>query len=153
MKKQEKNEFWFDNVEFRSHDWPGLMWITPCIQVPDVQKAQDLYVQVFNFVPIFEADSPENGELVMTRMRYRGTNFVITKEGFDYEGVAPSTNQSRSPFLFYVYVDDVAETYARGLQAGMKSMIEPQETYWGDRRARLQDAFGYIWDIAKRESK
>lgn len=152
MKQAEKNLFWFDNVEFRTHAWPGLMWVTPCIQVPDVQKARDLYVQVFNFVPIFDTSGPENPELMMTRMRYRGANFVITKEGFDYEGAAPSTNQKPSSLLFYVYVDDVDETYKNGLQAGMESMIEPGDTYWGDRRARLKDPFGYVWDIAKRET-
>lgn len=146
------NQQWFDNVEFRTHAWPGLMWVTPCIQVPDVKKAQALYVEVFSFVPIFEAAGPDSDELMMTRMRYRGANFVITKEGFDYEGKAPSTNQTSSPLLFYVYVDDVDETYKMGIKAGMKSMIEPGETYWGDRRARLKDPFGYVWDIAKRES-
>lgn len=146
----DKNLFWFENVEFRDHPWPGLMWITPSIQVPDVQKARDLYVQTFNFVSIYEQPNPQN-ELVMTRLRYRGTNFVLMKEGPEYyEGVAPSTNKTASPFVFYVYVDDVNETYQKALMANMTSLINPSPTPWGDFRARLQCPFGYVWDIAMR---
>jgi PhnB protein len=148
------NLFWFDNVESRPHPWPGLIWITTLIQVPDVTKARDLYVNVFDFVPIFNVPDPENpGEVVMTRLRYRGANFVVTKEGTDdYEGIAPASSKTPPPFVFYVYVDNVDETFKKALQAGMKVVLEPGNTYWGDKRARLRCQFGYLWDIAERVS-
>lgn len=150
--KTDNNLFWFENVEFRAHPWPGLMWITPSLQVSDVEKARDLYVETFNFVSIYEQPGPQNpDELIMTRLRYRGTNFVLMKEGPGYyEGISPATSNSQSPFVFYVYVDDVAETYQKALKANMTSLIEPSMTPWGDCRARLKCPFGYIWDIAKR---
>ncbi len=146
------NLFWFENVEFRAHPWPGLMWITTLIQVPDVQAARDLYTQVFNFVSIFDNPNPQNPEeLIMSRMRYRGANFVLSKEGLDYEGgLAPATSNTAPPFVFYVYVDDVDETYKKALKAGMKSVKEPHMAPWGDLKARLQCPSGYLWDIAKR---
>jgi PhnB protein len=148
---QEKPMFWFDNVEFRAHPWPGLIWVTAMLNVPDVPKARDLYSEVFGFVPIFEAPNPDNlAELIMTRMRYRGANFVITEEGFDYEGLAPASSGTASPFSFYVYVDDVDATYTQALKSGMTSVMEPQDTYWGDKRSRLRCPFGYVWDIAQR---
>lgn len=52
-------------------------------------------------------DSEDAGNFIMTRLRYRGANFVLNKEGFDYEGKAPATGNAASPFVFYVYVDDV----------------------------------------------
>lgn len=148
---QEKSMFWFDNVESRPHPWPGLIWVTAALNVPDVAKARDTYVEAFGFVPIFEAPNPESpDEIVMVRMRYRGANFVLTKEGFDYEGKAPVTSGSQSPFSFYVYFDDVDATYQQALNSGMTSLMEPEETYWGDKRARLRCPFGYVWDIAHR---
>jgi PhnB protein len=145
------NLTWFDNVEFRTHPWPGLNWVTTLIQVPDVRRARDLYINAFNFVSIFDLPDPEDsGNFVMTRLRYRGANFVLNKEGTDYDGKAPSTSKSPPPFVFYVYVDDADATYKQSLKAGMTSVIEPGATYWGDRRARVTCPFGYVWDIAQR---
>jgi PhnB protein len=143
--------FWFDNVEVRPNPWPGLNWITPILQFPDVKKARDLYINAFNFVSIFDLPNPKNGdELVTTRLRYRGTNFLLTKEGLDYPGESPETSQSAPPFNFYVYVDNVDVTYKKALELGMTSIREAAETPWGDYRARLRCPFGYIWDIAQR---
>lgn len=145
------NPFWFDNVELRPHPWPGLNWITTIIPVPDVRQARDFYVNVFSFVPIFDLPDPENPiQSNTTRLRYRGTNFLLVTEGLDYEGKSPASSSTISPFVFYVYVDDVEAVYKKGLQSGMKSLQEPNETFWGDWRARLSCPFGYVWDIAKR---
>lgn len=145
------NLFWFDNVEFRPHPWDGLNWLTAIIQVPDVRKARDIYINAFKFVPIFDLPDPENPDnFVMTRLRYRGANFVLAKEGLDYEGKAPATTNTASPFVFYVYVDDVDDVYKKALELGMKSIMKPAETVWGDWRARLSCPFGYQWDVAQR---
>ena len=48
------NRDWFDNVEFRAHPWPGLMWLTAELAVPDVTKAKNFYRAAFGMVPIFE---------------------------------------------------------------------------------------------------
>ncbi len=146
------NKFWFDNVDFRTHPWPGLMWITPMIQVPNVEEARNLYSNAFQFVPIFEDRNPGNpDELAMARLRYRGTNFVVMKEGMDYEGQSPAAGKSVSPFLFYVYFDDVSLAFDRAVKAGMKVVMEPKETPWGDIRARVQCRYGYGWDLAQRK--
>lgn len=140
--------FWFDNVEIRPHPWPGLNWVTPILQFPDVKKARDLYIDAFNFVSIF--DQADGDEIVVTRLRYRGTNFLMAKEGLDYPGQSPATSQSAPHFNYYIYVDNLDATYKKALELGMTSVFEAAETPWGDSRARLRCPFGYIWDIAQR---
>ncbi|MBX9804580.1 MAG: VOC family protein [Alphaproteobacteria bacterium] len=145
------NLMWFENVEARPHPWPGLIWVTSVINLPDVKKARDLYIKAFNFVSIFDFPDPQDASnFVMTRLRYRGANFVINKVGSDYEGQAPATSNTPSPFLFYVYFDDVDAIYKQAVEAGMTSVMKPDDTFWGDRRARLTCPFGYVWDIAQR---
>ena len=145
-----KNVFWFDNVESRPHPWPGLVWITSIIQVADVKASKDLYVNAFEFVPIFEFESPEKpDEQAMVRLRYRGTNFVITNN--DYDGQSPAASNSKSPFVFYVYFDDAVAAFNRAVKAGMEVLQEPKETFWGDIRARVKCINGYVWDIAQRK--
>ncbi|MBS0630190.1 MAG: VOC family protein [Verrucomicrobia bacterium] len=145
------NLFWFDNVEIRPAPWTGLNWLTSILAVPDVRKTRDLYISVFNFVSIFDLPDPENSEkYITTRLRYRGTNFLLTSEGLDSEIKAPATTHTAPAHLYYVYVDDVDSTYKRALESGMNSLLSPGETFWGDYRARVTCPNGFIWDIAKR---
>ncbi|MCE5294289.1 MAG: hypothetical protein LLF94_06710 [Chlamydiales bacterium] len=145
------NTFWFENVEIRPHPWPGLNWVTTIVSVPDVKKARDLYINTFGFVNIFEADNPKNTEeLVTVRLRYRGSNILVVKEGLDFEGTSPAATGSTPSCVFYIYVDDVKSVYANALKLGMTSVLEPNMTFWGDLRARLRCPFGYIWDIAQK---
>jgi len=52
------------------------------------------------------------------------------------------------PAFLYLYVDDADATYARALQAGARSLEEPLDTPYGDRRGMVQDRWGNVWQIA-----
>ncbi|MCD1126326.1 hypothetical protein LPW36_09990 [Jinshanibacter sp. LJY008] len=69
-----KKANWFDNVEDRSHPWPGLTWLTTALSVPDVRKAIEFYTNTMNMVAIAELED-NNGDMLFARIRYRGTNF------------------------------------------------------------------------------
>ncbi|KTD18712.1 Glyoxalase-like domain [Legionella lansingensis] len=141
---------WFDNVEERPHPWPGLNWLTAMLVVSDVKKAVNFYEEVFSIVPIFELPD-ENGRILFARMRYRGCNFTLTQEGaFNFDGKAPDATNTVPPFVFYIYVDDVDSVYSQALEKDCKSVEEPHSEFWGDKKARVIDPFGYIWDIACR---
>jgi PhnB protein len=61
-----------------------------------------------------------------------------------------SSAEDRDPFqaFLYVYVDDADDTYRRALDAGARSLEEPLDTPYGDRRAMVRDPFGNIFQIA-----
>ena len=63
---------------------------------------------------------------------------------------------SMTAFL-YVYVNDTDATYRRALAAGARSLEEPFDTPYGDRRCMVEDKWGNTWQIAThlgdRESK
>jgi uncharacterized glyoxalase superfamily protein PhnB len=52
--------------------------------------------------------------------------------------------------FLYVYVDDTDVTYRRALIAGARSIEEPVQTPYGDRRAMVEDQWGNTWQIATR---
>ena len=52
------------------------------------------------------------------------------------------------PAFLYLYVDDIDATYERALKAGAKSLEEPQDMPYGDRRGMVKDPAGNIWQIA-----
>jgi len=52
--------------------------------------------------------------------------------------------------MFYLYVKDCDELYARALRAGATSISEPQDQSYGDRSGGVRDPFGNQWYIATR---
>jgi uncharacterized glyoxalase superfamily protein PhnB len=50
--------------------------------------------------------------------------------------------------FLYVYVDDADATYRRALDAGARSLEEPFDTPYGDRRCMVEDKWGNTWQIA-----
>lgn len=141
---------WFENVEERPHPWPGLNWLTAMLVVPDVKEAMDYYHEIFGIVPIFQLPN-ESNKVIFARMRYRGSNFTLNQEGaFGFEGRSPAASGSTPPFLFYIYVDNVEQTYQNATEKGCSSIEPPHDEFWGDKKARLLDPYGYIWDIAEK---
>ena len=52
------------------------------------------------------------------------------------------------PAFLYVYLDDADGAYRRALESGASVIEEPQDMFYGDRRATVRDPFGNIWQIA-----
>ena len=52
------------------------------------------------------------------------------------------------PAFLYLYLDDADTAYRRALEAGAIVIEEPQDMFYGDRRATVRDPFGNIWQIA-----
>ncbi len=65
--------------------------------------------------------------------------------------MADSTPQYKPiPSQLYVYVDNVDDTYRRGVKAGGTSEQEPTTQFYGDRTAAVKDPTGNVWWIASR---
>jgi uncharacterized glyoxalase superfamily protein PhnB len=50
--------------------------------------------------------------------------------------------------FLYLYLEDTDAAYRRALEAGATSLEEPQDMFYGDRRAMVKDPFGNTWQIA-----
>src|SRR5262245_34160244 len=56
--------------------------------------------------------------------------------------------RAATPAFLYLYVDDADAAYARALRAGARSLEEPGDMPYGDRRAMVQDHWGNVWQLA-----
>ena len=45
-------------------------------------------------------------------------------------------------------VDNCDATYELALQKGAKSLMPPDDQFYGHRAARIEDPFGHVWMIA-----
>ena len=61
-----------------------------------------------------------------------------------------SATVDREPMnaFLYVYVEDADAVYQRALAHGGKTMEEPRDMQYGDRRAMVRDPWGNAWQIA-----
>ncbi len=52
------------------------------------------------------------------------------------------------PGTVHLYVEDCDGEYARAVEAGGTSLMEPSDQFYGDREAGVEDAWGNHWYIA-----
>lgn len=57
-----------------------------------------------------------------------------------------------APAFLYVYVADADATHRRAVEAGARSLEEPSDLPYGDRRGMVEDRWGNTWQIATHRS-
>ena len=114
-------------------EWKPKGWhsITPRLVARDPAGLVRFLKDVFGARGEYANDMP-------SEMQIGDSNVMVS-------GAGP--REATSCFL-YVYVEDADATYRRALQAGAKSIEEPADMFYGDRRAMIQDPGGNTWQIA-----
>lgn len=109
----------------------GWHTVTPRIVVRDAPRLLDFLAYVFAAIGQYQSASPTIVQI--------GDSKVMLSEAGD-----------RAPHgaFLYVYVADVDSTYRRAVERGARSIEEPFDTPYGDRRCMVQDPWGSIWQIA-----
>ena len=116
----------------RHHFAPeGWRIVTPRIVVRDAERLVEFLKQVFGATGEYRQDIP-------SVIRIGDSQIMISDAGI------------RSPMsaFLYVYVSDTDATYQRALDAGARSLEEPTEMPYGDRRCMVEDRRGNTWQIA-----
>jgi uncharacterized glyoxalase superfamily protein PhnB len=62
--------------------------------------------------------------------------------------VGSTLEREAMPAFLYVYVEDADAVFRLSQERGAKSLEEPQDTPYGDRRAMIRDPWGNLWQIA-----
>ena len=116
----------------------GYHTVTPYIVATDGSSVLDFITRVLDGEVIERMKTP-GGMHAEVRI---GDSRVMVGQRNDKGGAMPA--------MFYVYVDDADEVYRRGLAAGARSIEEPNDAPYGDRRAAFEDACGNHWYVAHR---
>jgi uncharacterized glyoxalase superfamily protein PhnB len=112
----------------------------PYLSYADAPRAIDWLVQLgFSVV----ARQDDGGRVVHCELRLGDAVIMAGSDDADYT-VAPLSGQSTGAGV-YLVVDDVDGTFRRAVASGGTSVIEPEDTPWGSRRARVLDPAGREW--------
>ena len=109
----------------------GWHTVTPRIVARDAKGLVQFLHQVFGATGEYRSEMPSVVHL--------GDSLVMISD----VGVRGAT-----PAFLYVYVSDTDAIYRRGLDAGARSLEEPADLPYGDRRCMIEDKWGNIWQIA-----
>ena len=116
----------------RDHFTPeGWHTVTPRIVVHEAEH----FVEFVKYVFMATGESRPDTPSVLTM----GDSIVMISEA----GIRDPT-----PAFLYVYVENTDETYRRALEAGARSLEEPSDLPYGDRRGMVEDRWGNTWQIA-----
>ena len=114
---------------FTPHGWHT---ITPRIFTPDVSGLVGFLRAVFNAGGEYREGRPAEIKI--------GDSIVMISDG--------GGRRETMPAFLYVYVEDADETYRLAVDAGARSIENPMDTPYGDRRATVLDPWGNTWQIA-----
>ncbi len=109
----------------------GWHSLTPRIVTEDVTGLIEFLRRVFDATGDAHPDRP-------AVIRIGDCNVMISGTG-----PRPAT-----PVFLYVYVEDADATYERAVEAGARSLEQPLDTPYGDRRAMVEDRWGNVWQVA-----
>ena len=118
------------------------------LYVDDVATSVKAWEAAFGLELRFLHDSGEYAELVTgeTTLSFAGREFGKTH--FTDEATLASFDQAPARFELGLVTDDVPAAFARAVDAGMASIVEPAVKPWGQTVAWVKDGDGILVELA-----
>lgn len=128
-------------MSFKPDNTPQLsIYLT----VANADKAIDFYQKAFGFTLRDKVDDGcGNIHVEMTR----GDALIMFCPEGAYGGSkkTPYHLGISMPLNTYIYVEDTDGLYKNAINYGAVSLMEPHDSFWGDRACLLKDHDGYEW--------
>jgi PhnB protein len=126
-----------------SAEFPGP---TPQLVVDDAERAIGFYREAFGADELVRNHAPDGRVMHCELLMFGGR--ILVADDFDADPVSSPGRLGGSTVRLHLYVPDVETVYAKALEAGARSVMAPQDAFWGDRYAMVQDPCGHYWSIA-----
>jgi uncharacterized glyoxalase superfamily protein PhnB len=107
--------------------------VTPRMFVDDVEQAVAFLRSVFGATAEVGTGRPTDVHI--------GDSVIL---------VSSAAERERFPAFLYVYVNDADAAHREAVRAGARTIEEPVDTPYGDRRCMFEDAFGNVYQVAHR---
>jgi PhnB protein len=124
----------------------GYNSVQPYLHIRGAAQAIDFYKQVFGASEIMRMQQPD-GRLGHAEIRI-GNSVVMLADEFPERGIHGPAHYGGAPMTLMFYTEDCDATYQKAVAAGSKSVREPNDQFYGDRMAGIEDPFGFQWYIA-----
>lgn len=119
----------------------GTSTLTPQLSVDGAKKAIAFYKAAFGAEEIHVAPDPSGEKVWHASLRLGGSQFYVNDLFPEMGGAAASRS------TLWIAVEDVDALYDRAVKAGATGKRPPEDMFWGDRVATVDDPFGQQWNI------
>ncbi|MCA1443348.1 VOC family protein [Ensifer sp. IC4062] len=128
---------------------PNIPPIQAHICVKDGLAAIAFYEKAFGAVNTFHQMADDGKRVMHANLALFGGEIMLHDE-FPEFGMSISSPNTAGGASVAINInvpkaDDVDQAYAKAMAAGASTVMEPQDTFWQARYARIQDPFGHIW--------
>ena len=113
----------------------GCQQVIPYLVLNHPERAITFLKHVFDATESHISRTPE-GKIVHASMKIGDSVLMMGGAGEHWPAM---------PATIYIYVPDVDAAYKRALEAGAKSLREPQDQFYGDRSGGVIDDQGNQW--------
>jgi PhnB protein len=120
--------------------------VSPHLSVAGAAEAIYFYTTVLGASERMRMPMPD-GKIAHAELELGDSVIMIGDEAPGGTDPSPKT-LGGSPVALFVYVDDVDDVFERALGAGAQSVQPPENHFYGDRVAIIDDPFGHRWNIA-----
>ena len=117
------------------------------LSYPDAPAALE-WMERVGFAVVSRQDGA-GGKVVHAEVRLGDAVLMVTSDDAGYE--RPALHGQSTGQGLYLLLEDVDGFYRSALAAGATTVIEPESTEWGARRARVLDPQGQEWSAGTYE--
>ena len=126
---------------------PGMRTLTPHMWFNgNCRDAIDFYKAAFGATLQGSLVADPNNQRVMHAMLQIGDTPVMLADAVPGNWEQGPT--SGATMGFWMYVEDVDQSFEKAKAAGCKVLMEVEDAFWGDRMGKLKDPFGHTWAVA-----
>ncbi len=125
---------------------PGMHTVTPHLVCAGAAEAIAFYTQAFGAEELWRVPGPR-GKLMHARIRIGDSPVMLVDEFPDWGQLGPKSLKG-SAVTIHLYVQDVDAVVKAAVAAGATITMPLEDTFWGDRYAKLEDPFGHQWSVA-----
>ena len=119
----------------------GFTSVTPNLAMQGADKAVELYKKAFGATVDDLMQCPETGKVMHATLTIGDAKIMLGE-------TMPDCPFGSTKSAICIYVPDTDASFKKATQAGLKSMMEPEDMFWGDRMGSVTDPFGNMWSIA-----
>lgn len=124
----------------------GFHTLTPHIVVKDVVEAIAWYTKAFGAQEIMRIPAPD-GSIIHAEVKIGNSPLMLAAASEQWQSKDPNMIGGTAVTL-HIYTEDVDALYKKATDAGAKGTQPPEDVFWGDRYAKMNDPWGHQWSIA-----
>ncbi len=126
--------------------------VRPHLMVKGGDAAIEFYKAAFDAKEVHERVRAGEGDprLLHGEVEISGTIVYIADDFPEYnKGVSKHPKAlGGTPLVLHQCVPNCDAAYKRAMDAGGKSVMVPEDQFWGDRYAQIEDPFGHVWSFS-----